>query len=282
MKYINSTKGSLIVLVIITLLSVFLPQSNAEFDFKTVLTIATFLFAILAGFDLSRMYSRYTNVRQSIAEEDARLLSFYAKSKIYGQPFSNRIKKIIDEYCINFLDYGIWKSEGYYYKPTSAQFLQLYSEMEKIKKYRHEGTFESMLDDLSYLEAARNRASVFIYAQMTLKRQYFLFLLTLIILLSLFVGIRAENIYSQIITISLSTSLILILLLLRDANNFMIQPKGMGIESKQEVLEFMGLSRYYNKLNQKRGFLFIPEQKKKYRLGTHRPGEKRIIKIINP
>ena len=281
MKYINSTKGSLFALVIVAVLVFYLPEVKSSFNFEIVLTVATFLFAILVGFDLSRLYSRYTNVRQNIAEEDARLLSFYAKSKIYGKEFSQRIRNIVDKYCISFLDYGIWKSEGYYYKPTSKYFLQLYDEMEKMKKYRHEGTYESMLDDLSYLETARNKASVFIYAQMSLKKQYFLFLLASIILLCLFVGIRGDGFYGQIITILLSSSLVLILLLLRDLNNFMIQNRGIGVESKEEVLEFMGLSRYYNELNQKRGFIFIPKQHKKYRLGLHKPGEKTEIKIVS-
>jgi len=266
---------------IIAILVFFLPEIQSSFSFEIVLTVATFLFAILVGFDLSRLYSRYTNVRQNIAEEDARLLSFYAKSKIYGKDFSKRVRSIIDKYCISFLDYGIWESEGYYYKPTSKYFLQLYDEMEKMKKYRHEGTYESMLDDLSYLETARNKASIFIYAQMSLKKQYFLFLLALIILLCLFVGVRGDGFYGEIITILLSSSLVLILLLLRDLNNFMIQNRGIGVESKEEVLEFMGFPRYYNELNRKRGYIFIPKQDKKYRLGLHKPGEKHKIKIVS-
>jgi hypothetical protein len=280
MKYINSTKGSLFFLFLATALVFILPEMSTNFDSDIILTVSTFLFAILVGFDLSRLYSRYTNVRQNIAEEDARLLSFYAKAEIYGKGFSDRIKKIIDKYCIDFLDYGIWKAEGYYYKPTSKHFLQLYREMKKIKKHRHEGTYESMLDDLSYLETARNKASVFIYAQMSLRKQYFLFFLALIILLILFIDVRSLDFYSKIITILLSSSLVLILLLLRDLNNFMVQNKGIGVESKEEVLEFMGLGRYYNKLNKDRGYIFIPKNLENYRLGLHKPGDKQDIKII--
>jgi len=280
MKYISSTKWSIIAITPLTILAFSLPIQKPVHGLDIVLTVSTFLFAILVGFDLSRLYSRYTSVRQNIAEEDARLLSFYAKSKIYGKKFSKKIKEIVDQYCIKSLDFGIWKSEGYYYKPTAKDFLELYDAMEKIKKYRHEGTYESMLDDLSQIETSRNKASVFIYSQMSLKKQYFLFLLAIVILFSLFFNVRSVEIYSQVITILLSSSLFLIIFILRDLNNFMLQTKGVGTESKEEVLEFMGNQRYYNELNVERGFTFIPKHAKTYRLGLHKPGEKQRIKIV--
>lgn len=280
MKYISSTKGSFIALIILTILGFALPIQEPIESLNLVLTITTFLFAILVGFDLSRLYSRYTNVRQAIAEEDARLLSFYAKSKIYGKQFSGKIKEKINQYYINALDFGIWKSEGYYYKPTAKYFLGLYDEMEKIKKHCHEGTYESMLDDLSYTESARNKSSVFIYSKISLRKQYFLFILSFIILFCLFFNVRDLEIYSKIITILLSTSLVLIILILRDLNNFMLQAKGVVVESRQEVLEFMGERRYYNKLNIKRGYISVPKDVKEYRLGLHRPGQKKKIEIV--
>ena len=76
MKYINATKGTLIALVIITGLVLFLPNLESIPILDVVLTVSTFLFAILVGFDLSRLFSRFTNVREFVAEEDARLLSF--------------------------------------------------------------------------------------------------------------------------------------------------------------------------------------------------------------
>jgi hypothetical protein len=45
-------------------------------------------------------------------------------------------------------------------------------------------------------------------------------------------------------------------------------------------LEFMGLGRYYNKLNKDRGYIFIPKNLENYRLGLHKPGDKQDIKII--
>lgn len=280
MKYISSTKGSLIALVILTILAFILPIQEPIDSLDSVLMVTTFLFAILVGFDLSRLYFRYTNVRQNIAEEDARLLSFYAKSKIYGKAFSDRVKILMDQYYINALDFGIWKSEGYYYKLTAKYFLGLYKAMERIKKHCHEGTYESMLDDLSYAEAARNKSSVFIYSQISLKKQYFLFILSFIILSCLFFNIRGIELYSKIITILLSSSLVSIILILRDLNNFMLQAKGVVVESRQEVLEFMDKPRYYNKLNIKRGYISIPKEVRVYRLGLHKPGEKQKIKIV--
>jgi hypothetical protein len=280
MKYISSTKGSFVALVILTILGFLLPIQKPIEGLNLVLTVTTFLFAILVGFDLSRLYSRYTNVRQAIAEEDARMLSFFAKSKIYGKQFSNKIKKLISRYYINALDFGIWKSEGYYYKATAKYFLSLYDEMEKIKKHCHEGTYESMLDDLSYAEAARNKSSVFIYSQVSLRKQYFLFILSFIILFCLFFNVRGLELYSKIITILLSSSLVLIILILRDLNNFMLQSKGVTVESRQEVLEFIGEPRYYNKLNIKRGYTFVPKEVKEYRLGLHKPGQKQKIETI--
>ena len=57
----------------------------------------------------------------------------------------------------------------------------------------------------------------------------------------------------------------------------MLQAKGVVVESRQEVLEFMGERRYYNKLNIKRGYISVPKDVKEYRLGLHRPGQKKKI-----
>ncbi len=51
-------------------------------------------------------------------------------------------------------------------------------------------------------------------------------------------------------------------------------------ESGQEVLESIGLKRYYSQHFLDEGVETIPDFVKEYRLGLHKPGEKPEIKLV--
>jgi len=52
---------------------------------EIILTISSFLFAILAGFFIARLNDRYNKIQQTISSEDATWLTMYKASAIYGK-----------------------------------------------------------------------------------------------------------------------------------------------------------------------------------------------------
>lgn len=276
MRYIHATKASFIALVISTLAVIFIPGKGSSHEVELVLTISTFLFAILAGFFISRLNTRYNAVRELVADEDAHWLSLYKISILYGRSFSDKIKELIDKYYIVCYDFDV----GKYYKPSAKYLSAVYDELNKIKKYRSEASFGEMIEELSAVEEDRNKSSVIALEKVTKGQWIILIVLVSIILFSIFY-LKIPQLYSQVITVLLSTVLALVLFTIRDLQNLRLGGEMLVVESGQEVLESIGRLRYYNRKYLKNRSIKIPKQIKKYRLGLHEPGEKFNIKVIH-
>ncbi len=64
MGYIHAIKGTVIALVVFGVLAWFVGDLQRESEgIEVILTISTFLFAILAGFFISRLNDRYNNIK---------------------------------------------------------------------------------------------------------------------------------------------------------------------------------------------------------------------------
>jgi len=201
-------------------------------------------------------------------------LALYKLGHLVGKDFSNRLKKLIDNYYIISYDFEV----GACYKENASEVLKMFDLAGKAKKSH---LFSSLLENLSKIEENRNKSSVLLREKLTKGQWSILFFLAGIILFSIFY-LRSGEIYSHIITVLLSTVLILIILVLRDLQNLRLAGGQMIMEeSGQEVLEFMGLKRYYN--HRYISEVEVPKRVKEYRLGLHKAGEKFNIKVIkNP
>ena len=66
MRYIHASLGAGFFFIIFLILALIIPGKGSSRDVEIVLTISTFLFAILAGFFISRLGSRYDQMRQFV------------------------------------------------------------------------------------------------------------------------------------------------------------------------------------------------------------------------
>lgn len=276
LKYIDAVKGATFAFIIFIIAVIYLPGVGPSEEVENILTISTFLFAILAGFFISRLSTRFNEIRKLVGEEDALFLSFYKTSQIYGKDFTNKIRELIDKYYVVCYD-GI---VGFQYKPTVKYFLQMWDELLKLKKYRKESSYQTLLDNLNDLEKTRNLSSVTYEEKLGAGQWIILIFLAGIILFSIFY-LKTDALYSRVITVLLSTVLVLVLLIARDLQNLMLGGKPLLEESGQEVFEFIGKPRYYNQFLLKKGRSTIPKNVKVYRLGMHKPGaDKFEIKLV--
>lgn len=275
MKYIDAIKGSLIALIIVTIAVIYVPTQESAENIQIILTMSTFLFAILAGFFISSFNSRFKAIKDYIAEEDAYWISLYRTSILLGKKFQGKIKKIIDNYYITVYDFQL----GEYYKYNSKYLGEIHQELSKFKS-KPEGKFIGLMVMECYnIEKNRNKSSVLTSEKVTKGQWSILFILTGIIILSIF-SLRTPLLYSQITTIMFSTALILVILILRDLQNGRVRGTSILTETGQEIFESIENLRYYNQKQINSGYSRVPKSIKKYRLGIHKPGEKQIIKII--
>ncbi|MDD5221190.1 MAG: hypothetical protein PHV47_01130, partial [Candidatus Pacebacteria bacterium] len=139
--------------------------------------------------------------------------------------------------------------------------------------------YDDLVSYLSNIEECRKKTAVYVLEKMTPGQWVVLILLSIIIIFSMYY-IRTASIYSNTVTVVLSTSLILVLLTLRDLQNRMLLGKKVLTESGQEVFDMIGKDRYYNKHELTTNHTIVPKSVKKYRLGLHKPGENPKIKYI--
>jgi hypothetical protein len=241
------------------------------------LTVSTFLFAILAGFFISRLGYRYNHVRDLISSEDAYMLSFYRTSVFLGKTFQNKMREIIDQYYITAycLELGTYKENKKYID-------QIYRALEKVSikaKSKSGDIFDDLVNYLASIEEVRKKGTVITAEKPSFGHWMSLMTLAAIIVLTIFL-IKEQTLFWQITSPLLCTTLVLVILIMRDLQNFRLGGNGLLVESGQEVFEFIGKPRFYHKKYLDEGTVKIPPHVKRYRLGVHEPGKAIKFKII--
>jgi len=277
-KYIDAEKGSAVAFILFALATVAIPGHGSSHDVELILTVSSFLFAILAGFYISRQSKRFDSLRQFVALQDANWVSVFKTAEIIGKDFANRIADRIDAYYIVWFDFNIGAEA---YKHTSKLLDDVYSELRThtgIADDNTDSVYDEMAMFLAEIEKNRNQESVLSREKMTAGQWTVLLILTGIIVFSLYY-LMVPALYSKVITVLHSTVLVLVILMLRDLQNLMHGGEMQLDESGQEVFEVIGKPRYYNKKYLDSGVSVVPEHVKEYRLGLHVPGEKVDIKL---
>jgi hypothetical protein len=275
--YVHAIRGAFIAFLVFIVIAIYLPSGGGNRDIELILTISTFIFAILVGFFISRLNNRYDTVRDLMAKEDGLWTSYYRASMFFGKKFQQRMKKIIDNYYIVMFDFEL----DDYYKPTVRYFEEAYKELNnnvKFKKNNSDNVFDDMVVTLQEIETTRNTTSVLGGQRLTLGQWSILLTLSFIIVFCLYYLV--SGIIFKIIMVILSTAIVTVLLTVRDLQNFRLGGKLMVEESGQEVFEALGVPRYYHKSYLKQGVTKIPKNIKEFRIGQHELGEKLDIKLI--
>lgn len=280
-RYINAIRGAVIGFVIFLLASYFLPEVEASVaGLELILTISTFLFAIISGFFISRLNSRFDAIRSIIGEGDGEMLVMYKLSEMISKRFSNRIREVIDKFYISAYDFELARYD-LIYKATAKYYFQFWDEVKKLKSSERKEPFhEQFIELLISSERRRNVTSALAAERLAFGQWAVLIILAFIIIFCIFY-LKTAEFYSSFLAVMLSTVVVLVVLLIRDLQNLIIGKHELLEESGQEVLEFMGKQRYYHIDYLMSGFNAVPKDVKEYRVGLHKPGaEEYKIKVV--
>lgn len=268
MRYISATKGAVLVLPVFVVLALVIPKHESLPSVELILTVSTFLFAIISGFYISRLATRYDEIRNLIASEDASFLCLYKTAQMFGRTFAKRIANLMDAYYIVSYDHSLSDPA---YKQSAKYYLALWDAVSSVKTKEPAGVYEAMINQLVDIEKDRNASAAIASERLSPAQWGMLILLSLIILVSVF-DLVQPHWYIQFSVVLFSTILVLIVLLTRDLQRLMIGGKALLEESGQEVLEFIGKERYYQQKFLQSGISIVPTFVKKYRVGLHEPG----------
>jgi hypothetical protein len=267
-RYYDAIKLSLVAFVALIVASLILPSHGPSDDVELVLTVSTFLFAILAGFFTSRLNDRFNDIKNLVASEDAYFTTLYRFSRKFSPSFLKKVTKIIENYYITCFDFEI--SQNYKYTSTYIDQLNALVINYKPRNANEAILLEEMTEYLLEIEVCRNQQSVSVLQSITAGHWTILSILCSIIVISVFY-LKSGSLFSYVTTVMLSTVVIMVILIMRDIKNFQLYGPTLAVESGQEQFELMGLDRYYHE-NYLEEIKYLPSYVKRYRLGHHKPG----------
>ena len=279
MRYVHAIQGTAIGLGAVVVLDLLLPNAAPSGDVNIILTVSTFLFAILVGFFMARLAARYDNIRDNIAQEDAMMLAAYQTMRLINKRLAARMTTVMDAYYIASYDFSLSDAHAAY-KATISPFRSLWKLVEEVDQRKPCAPLPYLVEQLTMIEQHRNQAATVSEEKIRVGSWILLLVLAAIILVSVFY-VRTEALYSHFVTIGLSTALVMVLLILRDLQNMMLGGQSLLEESGQEVLEAIGKRRYYHATYLKAGISKVPSHIREYRVGSHVPGSpKHKIKVV--
>jgi len=223
-----------------------------------LLSVVTFLFGFLTNINFSMLLKKVHSLKEALSSEAARLVSLYLLSKHLGKEFNERIGYLIDCYTIKTLrDYKNYSSgrEFVYEMYDILPKIETDSDSKKSIASRFLSeltTFEGIREELEYLTSSK--------MEISLKIANYLLGFILIILLFLNRG----DVFTNMLFVILSTTIIFIFLILEDYDDLKIEDYTANISNSEQIFDLIGKERYYPQEVLNRVKL---EKGRKYRIG---------------
>ncbi len=231
----------LITFLVFFLAAYFIEGQGINEFIKLILTVSTFIFAILLAFSTANRHSRLNAIRQLLRSDDAALLSIYYSSKNFGRATTNKCRKILDEYLQTQIDYELVD-----YEKSTPKFLELYQFILglKAKTVIQKEAKGQMLNDIR--DSMKNQKEVIYWVNDQMQKFEWISLTSLcaIIMWCLFY-INNGSIIAQVIIPVLGVSLVLLLLVLRDLNKLYWQEKHWDWLPLADLLQELDLTPYF-------------------------------------
>ncbi len=257
------------------------PADDQE-SIEVLLSISTFLFAIVFGFLFSNRYSRYTTLKNYLLTDDARLLNIYQASKVFGKKQMEKCRGVIDAYLVAQLDY---KLEDYHYTTPTLLDLQAYifslkprTNTQQLLHGRMIELVEPILEsDRFIVNATGSRMKAYEWGS----------LLLLGLILEICITLMPhETLFLQLMFGLLATSVVLLLLVLRRLDLLQWGRSGWTWKPLIRLFHEIGSIPYFPEPIVRSGFVprSLIKSLKKYRLATYTnlypdiPGKK--VKVV--
>ena len=249
-------------LIFIALLFFIPPAFISSEHGNTILTISTFLFGIIAGFYIVVTTTDYNSIKNILATETAGWIELYHHVSLYDAGAAKKLSGLIDEYVRKTFDYEIID----YAKSTADEFDKIVGLVRFFPfQETRSSIFENIQDALEKVITTRQELTVLGTKTLSVFQWLILFALAALVIVSLY-GLRTGEIFFDIVTVLISSSIVLILLLIRDLDLYIWNEKTFGYDIFENVLKAVGQLPYYpaESIKKKR----VRPTEKEYRVGT--------------
>ena len=231
-----------IALITFTALLFVFPTSFVSQDLgSTILTVTTFLFGIIAGFYIVVTTTDYNSVKNILATETAAWISLYENMIVYDRASAEKLALLIDAYIRKNFDYEIIDSA----KATRVEFDAVARLIRELpKKNEAVWAHEKIREIMDGIVTARQQLTVLGSKALSIFQWLVLGILAGLVVISLY-GLRSGEFFFDLVAVAISSSIVLILFLIRDLDLYVWNEKTFGFDIFENVLKSLGQLPYY-------------------------------------
>lgn len=235
---------------------------------NTILGVVGLLFAILVGFFITDLWSRFQKIRDSVATEVSGLQTYYLFTQILGdfpqhKEWAKKQQELIDRYVREFFAVE-WQDYGKI-DPHFNAIIQSLGDVKELKTNKEVETYTNFLPLLNEITTARER--LFMYGKDRLSKLEWMVVLFLsaILVFSIFF-VRTPDLPSLFLTGTLISTVAILLLILRDLDDLSFGEDMVSFEPYETIFDVIGKPRFYLKRDIKSGRV-KPPKSEEYRVG---------------
>jgi len=240
--------------VLFLVLSLFLPLFPVE-NVESLLTAATFIFAVLYGFEISMAIGNFNNIKTQLAIENADLVSIHRFAKIRGGEIFEKIDCAVEAYLMKAIDYPLTEHLQTE-KEFSAIFEPLCGAAQTSEEHKNQA-LQYIFEAAYYLPQTRNLVATFAPRFVTTSVWVMLIVLASILVLLILLN-RGSDLLSVITTAIFCTTIAGSLVLLNDIDSNAIQERELEYEEFNKSLKAIGKTHYYPEFAIRSGIIKPP------------------------
>lgn len=209
------------------------------------ITVATFLFATLSGFFISRQSKRYSSIREEIARFSGELSSLYRLFAHFGEDAMQQAKHIIQSQLGGIVESQQW---NYLIVHKSSLITDMHALIDTVGQPKGkktlsphlQGALSGMYSSLSSMQTQRKSFVSLSEERIPFSELLLIYLLAAILVITLFLSIDTGSlILSSFVKSSFITSVAAVLIVLHQLNSLQLFEKTIGMGAIQDVLDIL-------------------------------------------
>ncbi len=239
MKELNTTGQIIVGIIVIIVIALYTPFYSLTQEIRNLITAATFLFGIFAGFIIASRLTRYSRYRELLTNETGSLITLYQYAKTIDDKYAKKIADAIEKYLLKSFQYEVYE----YHEKTEPEFYNIFNQ---IREYRTSKKNEQMENQMFAMmrDMLKDREELFLLGKdrITFWLKTTLYMLSGAILLSLFLT-RSPELYSNILVILLATSVFIVLFLIDDLDKLKLYSRAISYDLYYRVFDAINKER---------------------------------------
>ena len=258
----------MVVIITISFLSAFIIpiKGEASEEINTILGIVGLLFAILIGFFITDLWSRFQRIRENVAVEVSGLQTYYLFVRILSKypqhkKWAKQQQELIDKYVKEFF-YVEWSNYGKI-DPYFNAIIESLKDVEELETIKEDETYANLLPLLNEITTSREKLFMFGKDRLNKLEWAVVLFLSSILIFSIFM-IRTPALSSLFLSGTLISTVAILLLILRDLDDLSFGEDMVSFEPYETIFDVIGKPRFYLKRDIKNGRV-VPPKDTKYR-----------------